>query len=87
MPIQAKVYARVFSHARDMQLPDGWLKVVLEYVILNGPQRSGKLEVAVGPLNSERNMEDDMKEALAAALSTKYAPEIFRVRDIVGLGV
>ena len=83
MPLTPKFYARVFSHQRNAA---GAIEVVMEYISFTMPYRSGKASAVVSAIVNEAKITDDLKEALAAHLTTKYG-QSFSDRDIVGLGV
>ena len=81
-----KVFANVFTRVHRNGDPDNSLTFVLEYTFMDDPPRSGKCEVQVTPIHREDRLTSDLKEALAAFLTTKYSTS-FTDRDVVGLGV
>jgi hypothetical protein len=84
MPSNPKFFAWLFGYERDGQ---GDLKYMVEYSSLQSPSRSGKAGLSISVPVNEKKMTDDLKDALATHLSTKYAPDTFTDRDIVGLAV
>jgi hypothetical protein len=83
MPTQALFYARIFSHER---VSSGAIQFMIEYASLASPARSGKASIGLTDMVNERKMTDDLKDALAEFLETKYSITV-RNRDIVGLGL
>lgn len=79
-----KVYLSTFSRTRtDVNK----IKFVIEYLILSGEQRSGKLPVTVDVTNSQTNsigeIENYIKESVATQLSAVYTPEVFEKGNIL----
>lgn len=86
MAANAKVYAWVFTYKRP-DIGEHAINVMLEYALLSGAKRSGKVEIQISDIKNEQAMTEDLKEGLAAHLSTVYAPEVFKVKEIVGCTV
>lgn len=83
----AKVYARVFSYESPAGLPDGQLKFTVEWKLLQGSRQGGKSTFVMTEIVNDAQLSSDLREALATELSEKFAPEVFRPRDIVGYSV
>lgn len=85
MPQSKKVFANLFSRTRVEG--QNKLRCVIEYVLLTGAARSGKVYADIGPIRNEAGFTDDLKDALTAHLNATYAPESFTPGDIVGLSI
>lgn len=85
MSYQAKVYAQIFSRSRSVN--DGSIDFIVDYLIVTGTKRSGKLNVTVTDLSSEKNIENALKDSVLIQLNEKYAPELFQLKDILGCSV
>jgi len=84
---QAKVYARIFTHERKGTTPDGGVEIMVEFLHLFPPQRSGKKSFTVAGLTNDTQLRDELRDALVAHLNLIYAPEVFQAKDIVGYSV
>lgn len=87
MAYQAKVFARIFSFTSPPSFDDGSIRFTIEWKRLDGSHEGGKFVTIVGELTNDTKLKNDLREALATYLSEKFAPEIFRDRDIVGYSV
>jgi hypothetical protein len=87
MAHQAKIYARIQSFGRADDLTDGSVKFNLEWIALTGARRQGKVTLVSAGVNNAEAVARELHEALATHLSTVYAPEQFRPRDIAGCTV
>lgn len=72
------VYLSTFSRTRtDVNT----IKFVIEYLILTGEHRSGKLPVTIDVSNNQTNsvgeIENTIKTSIAEQLSAIYTPEVF----------
>ena len=84
----AKVFARLFDYAGTPTMEAGTLRFTMEWKLLGGSRASGKFVFTnTDPLVSDDKLRADLRDALAAFLSQKYAPEVFRPRDIIGYSV
>lgn len=81
MSHQAKVFASVQSFGRAQ---NGDAVFNVEWISLVGPRRQGKESLVIDDVRNAEQLTRDMQQALAARLSDKYAPEVFRARDIAG---
>ena len=86
MQQHAKVFARVFDYASTADMDDGQISFTVEWKRLTGARHGGKQRFTV-MASSDGRMRDDLRELLAAYLSQRFAPEVFRPRDIVGYSV
>lgn len=85
MAHQAKVFANVFTRKRGAT--SGTIDFSIEFVLLTGDVRSGKVNLIVSDLRSEDRITSDLKDGLVAHLNSLYSPETFQDKDIVGLSV
>ena len=83
----AKVFARLFGYAMPPGTPDGSLQITVEYKLLSGTRAGSKVTFTISDIVSDAQISSDIREALANHLTTIYAPEVFRPRDIVGYSV
>lgn len=82
----AKVFARVFDYAASPEMADGTIAFTVEWKRLTGAKQGGKQRFLL-TASSDSRMRDDLRDALASYLSQRFAPEVFRPRDIVGYSV
>lgn len=83
----AKVYARIFTHERKPSTPNGGVEIMVEWMHLYPPQRSGKKAFTVSAITNDKQLRDDLRDALVAHLNAELAPEVFQAKDIVGYSV
>lgn len=83
----AKVFARVFDYTSTPDMADGTMRFTVEYKRITGDRQAGKVQFLVEDITNDTAVRDSLREQLAAHLSTKYAPEQFKPRDIVGYSV
>lgn len=82
---KAKVYANLFSRTRlPLGIESGCLHVVVEYIYLSDPPRSGKFDFISDPFASISEFEDEMKMRLKDYLRSLYPNEPLSTREIVG---
>jgi hypothetical protein len=83
----ARIFARIFSYSVPDGADDGEMSFVIEWKLLESPFDSGKITFTPPPIISDTRLKDDLRDALASYLSTRYSPETFQPRDIVGYSV
>jgi hypothetical protein len=82
----AKVFARVFDYGSTPDMPEGQMTFTVEWKRITGARLGGKVKLTA-MVSSDARLRDDLRDALASYLSQKFAPEVFRPRDIVGYSV
>jgi hypothetical protein len=87
MSQRAKVYARTFAYAIPADLPEGQMKITVEWKRILGGRQAGKVTFTVDDITSNDKLNSDLRDMLATHLSQKFAPEVFKPRDIVGYSV
>lgn len=83
----AKIFARVFDFRSSVDMDDGTMVFTVEWKRISASRDSGKEKFTVHNIQNDKQITDDLREQLCAFLSGKYAPEVFRPRDIVGYSV
>lgn len=66
-----KYFAKLLTHQRPAGA-EGQLKLMVEYIAVNGPASSGKLEVTA-PLNNATDLKARIRNALATHLNVSKA--------------
>lgn len=80
----SKFYMQVSAFTGTPEMTDGSLKFVVEWKRLAGARQGGKVMLTIPSV--DRDLANDLRDALAAHLSGLFAPEVIRTRDIVLLG-
>jgi hypothetical protein len=84
---KAKVFARLFDYSVPDGSADASMRFTIEYKLLTGTRKGGKVSFLVNDIQTQDRLTDDLRDLLAAHLSTTFAPIVFRPRDIVGYSV
>lgn len=87
MSRNAKVFARVFGFSIPAGAPASTMDFVVEWKLLGGTREGGKETFTITALKTDDKLKVDLRDALAEFLSTKFAPQVFEARDIVGYSV
>jgi hypothetical protein len=77
------VFARLFSFSRPANLSDSWLRIVVEFVLLDGAQKSDKAELIVGPIDDEAETHRQLKAALVNHLNAVFPAAGYIRKDVV----
>lgn len=77
----AKVYAKVMPPHRETSTSSP--EFTLQYVFLVGEKRSDQVSIIPGPVSGDGQLKMKLRQGLVAHLSVKYAPEMFRLGDVV----
>lgn len=80
---QAKIYARIFGYSILATAPAGSMDFTVEWKQISGDRKAGKITLTVSSISSDDQIKSDLREQLAAHLTTELATDI-KPRDIVG---
>lgn len=84
---RAKFFARVFDYAAEPTMEAGSMRFTVEWKRLDGARQGGKAIFVIDDISTDRQLKDDLRDKLAEHLSSRFAPEVVRPRDIVGYSV
>lgn len=87
MAHQAKVFARVFDFTSVPAMDDGTMVFTVEWKLITGTRAAGKTRFTVDDISTDDQVRGDLRDQLASFLSAKFAPAVYRPRDIVGYSV